>query len=306
MPGASGIARCADLSRPKQKILLDALKELEQRFDYLLFDTAAGIGGGVTRFIAASQHVVLVITPEPTSLTDAFAMLRVLQKQKNRPTINVVVNMVNSYEHSREIFHRFNTAVEKYLNLDIRFMGYVTRDEYLRNAVRMQLPLLITAPTAMASRCIERLGQVMISQFGIGETPASFSDQWQQFINDTDMTAVASPASIEDIHLQVNVFLQQHYNTQDAMDLLHMIVTQVVDHAEHEKDVMTESESQALAEQAEMLITELRKLSGVQRHTTMTQEAQAILQNLREMTEKIGQQRELLDEKLRNLYKELE
>ena len=278
----------------------------EQQFDYLLIDTAAGIGAGVTRFISASQHVIMVITPEPTSLTDSFAMLRVLKKQRQRPTINVVVNMANSYEHSREIYHRFNKAVKKYLNLDNRFMGYVTRDEYLRNAVSLQIPILVTAPSAMASRCIDRLGDVIVNHFRADASQTGFSDYWQQVMTGSPTEATPRPVSIEDIHLQVNVFLQQHYNTQDAIELVNMIISQIVDHAEREKDTLTDSESLLLAEQADHLIAELCKLTQTASHTAMTGDAQNMLNRFREMTAKIHQQREILDEKLNILNKALE
>lgn len=161
VPGASGIAECADLPPAGRDRLLEALESLESRFDYLLVDTGAGIARNVTDLVAAAQLTVLVVSPEPTSLTDAFAMLRVLQQRGHRQPARVLVNAVKDYQESRAVFQRFSGAVEKYLGGRVHYLGFIPRDPALTDCVRRRCALVLARPQAPASRCFRTLAQVL-------------------------------------------------------------------------------------------------------------------------------------------------
>ena len=107
IPGASGVVDFTNLDRSAQTHLLTAFSELERHYDVVLVDTSAGIHDNVLDFIQMAHQSIILITPEPTSLTDAFSLLRMLRKRKYRKRINVVVNQAASEFNARKVFKRF-------------------------------------------------------------------------------------------------------------------------------------------------------------------------------------------------------
>lgn len=178
VPAASGIAELAVLDEPSRARLIDALRALESSFDYLLIDTAAGIGESVLAFIRSAQYTILVISTEPTSLTDAFALLRVLKRQAHERPAYVLVNMALNYANSMEVYKRFEGAVRKYLGLKVHYLGYITDDKALKNSIARQRPVLLNDPDALASRCFTTLAAVLGKQFAAPATPLSFTSWW--------------------------------------------------------------------------------------------------------------------------------
>ena len=180
VPAASGIAEYAQLDETRHWRLVEALRSLEERFDYLLIDTAAGVGETVLRFVQSAQRVVVVISPEPTSLTDAFALIRVLKRRGFDRPIHVLVNMVLNYANSMEVFKRFEAAAKKYLHVQVHYLGYIPRDEAVGKAVAQQRPVLLEAPASVASRCFMTLADVLSKQLKEGPGGPVFSEYWRE------------------------------------------------------------------------------------------------------------------------------
>ncbi len=180
IPAASGIAECANLDQEQRGRLIAALESLEDRFDYILIDTAAGIGESVLSFIQSAQYAIVVISTEPTSLTDAFALLRVLKRRSYEHPAYVLVNMAINYANSMEVFKRFEAAVKKYLNMKVQYLGYITEDKAIRTSVSAQRPVLLQHPEAVASRCFTTLATVLSKQFAGVSPPHSFSAYWSE------------------------------------------------------------------------------------------------------------------------------
>jgi len=178
IPAASGIAECANLDQDQRRRLVSALESLENCFDYILIDTAAGIGDSVLYFVQSAQYAIVVISTEPTSLTDAFALLRVLRRRNYERPVYVLVNMALNYANSMEVFKRFEAAVKKYLNMKIHYLGYITEDKAIRASVSAQRPVLLQHPEALASRCFTTLATVLSKQFSGTPKPHSFSAYW--------------------------------------------------------------------------------------------------------------------------------
>lgn len=184
VPAASGIAEFASLNVTQQKTLLQALSTLEQRFDYLIIDTAAGISENVTTFLQATEHNVLVVTPEPTSLTDAFALMKVMRQKHCESKIHVLTNMVDNYLNSVDIYKRLSGASVRYLNTDIEYLGYVPRDEHLRLSVQKQIPVTIGYPGSQASYRFAALADSIENIYRAQPTRRSFSLFWRKlFLN---------------------------------------------------------------------------------------------------------------------------
>jgi len=154
VPAATGIADYTSLDKPKQTHLLSALQDLEQDFDYLFIDTAAGIDETLINFLLAAPYTIITITPEPTSLTDAFSLLKVLKRRGINQPVFVIVNMASRRSVAHNAYRRFNGAVTKYLKMRLRYLGYIMSDIRVSESVHEQQAVLMRYPQTRASRCI--------------------------------------------------------------------------------------------------------------------------------------------------------
>ncbi len=177
VPAASGIADFLELEPSRQELLLSGLRDIERRNDLILVDLAAGVGSGQLGFFLAAACPVLVITPEPTSLTDAFSFLKMAKRYGFSGTAYILVNMVADLHSARAAFKRFKQATEQYLQLQVGYLGYVLQDPHVPASVRKQQPVMLGKPECLASRCIrvvaERLTRLLQNQEPDTET---FSD----------------------------------------------------------------------------------------------------------------------------------
>jgi len=191
IPGASGVAEYAHLSEKQKSILLSALDRLQQQYDYLIIDTAAGIGDDVLDFVKASQFSIIIITPEPTSLTDSFSLLKVLKQADYKQNSHVLVNMAMDYRSSQSIYKRFEAAVKKYIDVDISYLGYIQADETMISSVSLQCPAVLLNPDSAASQCFKKLAGSIDNNFKKKQTE-SFSDFWRQQNGDRQTEILAN------------------------------------------------------------------------------------------------------------------
>lgn len=184
VPAASGIGEFLELSSQQQARLLDGLRHIEQQNDVILVDSAAGVGAGQLGFFLAAACPVLVITPEPTSLTDAFSFLKMARRYGFNSIVYVVVNQVSDLHAARNAFKRFKKATEQYLQLQVGYLGYVLQDQHVRQSVSKQQPVLLGKPECLASRCIrviaERLIRLLQNQRGDAETFSRYLQEMNQ------------------------------------------------------------------------------------------------------------------------------
>lgn len=157
LPSASGVPELIDLDEDLQGLLFDKLNAVIGGYDFLLLDIGAGISRTVLRFAAMTQERLVVITPEPTSLTDGYAMIKVLHAEQSVDTFNVVVNMAASHDEGKRSFERLHAACHQFLGLDIRHAGTVRDDPAVSQAVIRQTPLLKIAPKSKAGMDILQL-----------------------------------------------------------------------------------------------------------------------------------------------------
>lgn len=156
LPGGSGLNNIEDLQQNQRDLFLRKIEMLEG-FDYIFIDTGAGISRSVLAFIACSDEMILVTTPEPTSLTDGYSLLKAVNHFKIKNKANIVVNKVLEKKEGERTFVKFKSAVNKFLALDVSFLGYIYEDKKLIMSVRNQLPFIIGYPYCDASRCIEEI-----------------------------------------------------------------------------------------------------------------------------------------------------
>ena len=200
VPAASGIAELNSLDESRQAILLDALRTLERDFDYLLIDTAAGIGRNVLLFLQATRQTLLVVTPEPTSLTDAFALAKVLKQKKSDAELHVLVNMSSGYAESIDVYKRLAGACQRYLDMRPEYFGYIPRDDYLRMAVQAQKPVLIAWPQAAVSQRFVALARSMDQLLSHHQVPGRFSRFWERLAeHNAPLTRKRKPPAAIDV-----------------------------------------------------------------------------------------------------------
>ena len=180
IPGANGISECVSLHPRQQLRLTRELARIEGEFDYLLLDTAAGIADNTLDFVGSAHQSVVVITPEPTSLTDAFSLIKVMHRRRPGMVYQVVVNMCSNVVQAREVFHRFSTAVEKYIGVHPQNLGYLLRDESMRVAVTLQSPVALFPETDPSSRSFIRLADALKKSVDAQPAGVGFSLFWQR------------------------------------------------------------------------------------------------------------------------------
>lgn len=165
--GGSGINEMANLTRDQVFQLIRKMDELDREADVIIVDTGAGIGDSVLEFVAASAEVLLVATPEPTSITDAYALLKSLNRSSSykpgKTILKLIANQVRDNKDVDELFDKLGMVVNKFLNIDIEYMGAVPYDSNMQKAVMRQEPLSITEPKSVAAKSVERIARTLVN-----------------------------------------------------------------------------------------------------------------------------------------------
>ena len=159
VPASSGVARMAALTPTEQAGLVHAFSCLPVPVDTLIVDTGAGIDNAVLTFTAACQEVIVVLCDEPTSLTDAYALVKVLNQQCGVKRFQLLANMVESDIEGRQLYEKLCRVADRFLDVHLGYLGAIPRDDYLRRAVRAQRAVLLEFPRAEASRALAAVAQ---------------------------------------------------------------------------------------------------------------------------------------------------
>lgn len=163
--GGSGIQELTNMSKDQLYYLSQKLFELDEISDYIIIDTGAGIAESVLQFVASSEEVILVTTPEPTSITDSYALLKALNKKEEydseKTIIKMVANRVNTLNEGKELFEKLSVVVNKFLDIKLEYLGSVVQDPNVSRAVMQQKPISIIYPTSKASTAFKEIAIMM-------------------------------------------------------------------------------------------------------------------------------------------------
>ena len=165
IPAASGIESMCDLNDQGRMILMGAIEEVAYKYDYLLIDTQAGIGSDVMFFNNASSEIVCVINSEPTSLTDAYALIKVLSQNYGEKEISILANNVSDENAGKKAFARLQGAVERFLHINLKYIGFVPRDEAVLSALSEQRAVLELYPSSPAGIALSAAAKSIDSDF---------------------------------------------------------------------------------------------------------------------------------------------
>jgi flagellar biosynthesis protein FlhG len=160
LPGASGLYDLANISTFELSTLIDAFNKVKKDFDYILIDTGAGISKNVLSFIQASDEVIVVTTPEPSAVTDAYAIIKLIHKHFEQ--INVIVNRVDNFKEADYTMEKLTRASQKFLNAHITYLGYVLEDKSVYRSNMEQIPFYVKYPNGFASKCITNISKQML------------------------------------------------------------------------------------------------------------------------------------------------
>ncbi|CDD35174.1 site-determining protein [Roseburia sp. CAG:309] len=163
--GGSGIQELANLSREQIITLIQKLNELDEFADVVIVDTGAGISDTVLEFVAASEEVLLVATPEPTSITDAYALLKTLNKKatyrKEKTVVKMIANQVHGNRDARELFEKLGMVVAKFLDIEVEYLGSVPYDHNMQKAIMKQTPISILDASCNTARAVNRIANTL-------------------------------------------------------------------------------------------------------------------------------------------------
>jgi len=152
LPAASGIPEMAELSKGQKFTLLEEIEDLDEDFDFMLIDTAAGIAANVMYFNMAAGEIIVVASPEPTSLTDAYALIKVLYQGYAVRRFTLLVNMAVDSSEAGRVYTRLSNATNHFLDLPIEYLGYIPHDQNVPKAVKKQKLLSEAFPDSKASK----------------------------------------------------------------------------------------------------------------------------------------------------------
>jgi flagellar biosynthesis protein FlhG len=164
LPASSGVEELANLDEFRTECLIRSLGELEEDVDLILIDSPSGIGKNAISMVQAADQILVVTTPEPTSFSDAYAMIKVLSRRPLRCVPSLLVNQAGSEDEAASVARRVRTVAKRFLNLDIEYWGCVLADESVAKSVQRQEPFLSTYPYSPASSCIYSLARRVMGQ----------------------------------------------------------------------------------------------------------------------------------------------
>lgn len=162
LPSASGIGESEAWREKDGRRLGEELGRLERAFDLILIDTGAGISNKVTDFVLSADRAIIVATPEPTSIADAYSMIKVVTGEREDLPVGLVVNRAKTPREAHELHEKFEEIVGRFLDIPIDRIGHVVEDREVEQATRNQHPVVLSSPQSEAARCIKKLGAELV------------------------------------------------------------------------------------------------------------------------------------------------
>lgn len=184
IPASCGIERMTSLSLEQQMRLIRGISDLSSQTDYLLIDTAAGISGNVINFLLASGLVVVVTTPEPTAIVDAYLVIKILALREPGKRVSILVNSVSGQGEARHVFEQIDVAARRFLSKPLELLGFIEKDRNVLEAVRQQGPVVNLYPRSAASRCIKALAGKLDRQCNAMKRQESAGLAWNELFGE--------------------------------------------------------------------------------------------------------------------------
>ncbi|MBO8141061.1 MAG: AAA family ATPase [Firmicutes bacterium] len=182
LPGGSGLQELTDLGDRQFAKLRTQFQQLERYTDILLLDTGSGLSRSVTNFLRAAHETIVITTPEPHAITDAYALLKVISRHEDDLTMRLVVNRTASREEAHDIGQKMLFASQRFLGVDMTFLGYIPEDPAVGQAIRRQADLLSTYPKSRAAESIRRIAGTLLQEGEPNPEPAGGREGRRSFV----------------------------------------------------------------------------------------------------------------------------
>jgi flagellar biosynthesis protein FlhG len=182
IPAASGVSTLGALTTDERLGLFSEIERVAFQYDYLLIDTGAGIGADVLSFNGASSEIVCVVTPEPTSLTDSYALMKVLSTSLGERRFSVVVNCAGTEAEARKTFRSLSESVQRFLGVSVSYLGFIPRDQAVSECIMMRRPVVLERPSNRVSRSIDGIAAKLEDSFGAPRVKGGMQLFFQQIL----------------------------------------------------------------------------------------------------------------------------
>jgi len=157
VPASSGIEELTSLSEKQMEMLFKGFCDLDEELDIVIVDTGAGISSNVLSFVLASNEILLITTPEPTAITDAYAMIKALSRKRKDLNIKLLVNLAGSREEAELTMKRISSVTLRFLNVNVQYLGYLLQDPNIPIAARLQKSFVKEYPNTTATSCLNNI-----------------------------------------------------------------------------------------------------------------------------------------------------
>lgn len=183
LPAGSGIQNFTRLDSHQKMRLLDGLDAMQNHFDYVLVDTEAGIAENVTYFNTAAQEIIVVTTPEPTAITDAYALMKLLSTQFNEKNFNLVVNQIQTEDDALDVYRKLTMVASRYLDISIDFLGSIPDDRVMIDAIRKQKVVSELFPNSKITDAFKQLASRICLEPSQASPKGNLQFFWKKLLN---------------------------------------------------------------------------------------------------------------------------
>ena len=164
VPGTSGLAKMADLTPTMRANAMRGINDLQNMADFIIVDTMAGIGQNAVGFTLAADEVLLVTTPEPSAIVDAYAMLKTIYNNREDAVIRLIVNMAAYESQAKAVAGKLSNVAQQYLGRNLSYLGCLPRDPHVQQAVMQSNPFVLAYPNCPAAKAVQRLAAFLLQQ----------------------------------------------------------------------------------------------------------------------------------------------
>jgi flagellar biosynthesis protein FlhG len=183
LPGTSGIFEMTHLDAFQKKMLLDGVSQLEEDYDYLIIDTASGISDDVLYLSSAAQDVYVVVQPDPSSMTDSYALMKLLNQKYRKKTFTMISNLVLNEQEGLHLYNRINAVTSKFLNISLHYGGFIPFDLKMRQATHQQELITNLSPTSSSSLCLKQIAGNIEKSSANKEAQGGLQFFWNQVLD---------------------------------------------------------------------------------------------------------------------------
>lgn len=162
IPGGSGVYEAQNLTSAQRYILLNEVSELEKKYDYFILDTAPGISDNVLYLNSSVEEIMLILTPDPSSMADAYALIKVLNTRCKTKEINIICNMVKSEMQAVNLYNKLTDIADQFLNIRLHYKGFISEDLNLRHCTQNRRLVLDQFPKSSSSQSISKIAEKLV------------------------------------------------------------------------------------------------------------------------------------------------